>query len=716
MVKQSANNHKFKPPSSHNHHSLITNVLKSNQNKKSSEQKDSHQIAAKLTNRITLLPKNNSATNSSSLNSSTELATSGASGGGGKNGGNRTTLNKYQQQIVSTMRSNPLLVNNKLSIPPPHANDEARNQNHRILFGAPTNHQTYDTTNDSDLVFNAQTDNKLRTSVEIDHSGKQSKLDSNRQQDSLRPNSSPASSARSLPTLTTKSSGSQQSSSHISNRITATSKDDEEESGFTNYRSRRSLVSTARSVQDYPTNTEPPQQNKNKPNNMLPMQINQVPINAHSLSFNQHLCKSTNLIPYSQDSHHTQAIKWQPTTQAINTQNYLHHHNHNQQQIVGGNQVPIITADTGNTTRYTNNPHQFANGNNNSQKFNQFSDHHQQQQHQQQLYVLYCPTSFAIVPINSVDSGQQIYANAPPKPRRYQYYDSYQTHSIPHTVTSTAHSTSTSLPPPPVITVSDGNPLVCHPQQQQQPQPQMFNHHDYRQSLSHIHQQQMQQQQQQQRIKSLQPTHNISYMQLQNAHQNLSITNQDPLMNQAGQSMQYNGSYLHPQLPNIQPLTKSKSNLDAADLMKFRLDRLPFNQASRANTLHIQSNRQPIYCSQLDINHRFPDLAQQSTSYNYPQSSNLQRSKSVSHLVPEYDPNQTNHQQQQQQSQRDQTNNLFVESLSTSERKLPSVSSASTTNLNYVGLSGQQFEPNTRVYSQLNISQKNYLGKFSHSV
>lgn len=724
--KQTANQ-KCKPPSSH----TIGNALKSNQNKKAFEQvvqKDPHQIAAKIANKITLQAKSNSATNSAnSTRGGAELSTTNNS----KTNGNKTTLNKYQQQIVSTMRSNQLLVNNKLSIPPPHANDEARNQNHRILFGSSaTAIQTFDTKNSEQHISNPQiqhTNNssRFRTSVEVDHSKQVNKLETNyiiqrQQQDALGSNSSPASSARSLPTLTTKPLGSQPLSSHTNNNTTTTnntSKDDEEESGFPNYQSRRSLISTTRSVQDYSLNCE---QIQNKPNNMIPMQINQVPIGL-PLNYNQQpMYKSATLMPnYHQQQDPHKVKHWQHQQQVITTQNYLNSNNHHHQQLVGaGNQVPILTADTSNNnnplTRYTNNTnpqlHQFTStSNNNAQTFNQpFSDNQQQQQ----LYVLYCPTSIAIVPISSVDNGQQIYANAPPKPRRYQYYDSYQTtHSIPHlTTTSTTSSASAnSIQPPPVITVSNGNnpQLLRH-----QPQQLVFSHpNNFRQSLSHINQQvQHHHQQQQQRIKTLQPSYNTSYVQLPNAHQGLGLKAHDPSIDQTSQSMHYNGSYFKQQPPPRPTLIKSKSNLDAAELMKFKLDKSFYQQQSQTNTLHIQSNRQPIYCSQYDINHRFPDLATQHTPFNYVPQSNLQRSKSVSHLAPEYNSQIIN-----QSNQHRPTDTLLVESLPTYERKHPSVSSASTTNLNYIGLvqsESRQFEQPSRVLSQMNISQKNYLGKF----
>lgn len=728
-TKQSANRN-FKPPSSH----IISNPVRSNESEKAVEQvsqKDPHQISGKTaTSRITLQAKSNSIANSGNLTSGkTEKSSSSSK----TDGNNKTALNKYQQQIVSTMRSNHLLVNNKLSIPPPHANDEARNQTHRILFGSSANATLTFDTNNSEQQYTSKNpqqtrldaSNNLRqsrTNVEIDHSKRVNKLETNYvvQQDALRSNSSPASSARSLPTLNTKSSGSQPLSSHIINQTktdSSTSKDEEKESGFASYQSRRSLISATRSVQDYPSNCE---HSQNKPINMIPMQMNQVPMGLPLNYSQQQMYNSAIFSPSYQQQDPHQVKQWQQQQQqqqqTINTQNYLdinHYHHQPQQQLVGvGNQVPILTADSsGNNNPLTsypnNNPqlHQFTNNSNNTQKFNQtFSDNRQQQ-----LYVVYCPTSFAIVPVNSLDNGQQIYANAPPKPRRYQYYDSYQTtHPIPHLATSATNSTSaTSLQPAPVITVSNGNnpQLACH-----QPAQQLIfsNPNNNRQSLSHIHHNR---QQQQQRFNTLQADYNTSYMQMQNANQGSAIKSHDPLINQASQSIHHNVSYLEPQLSHRPPLTKSKSNLDTADLMRLKLDKSTIEQQSQANALHIQSNRRPIYCSQFDINHRFPDLIQRQAPLNSIPQSNLQRSKSVSHLVPECN----NSQMIGQQSQHCH-NNLFVESLPIPERKFVSVSSASTNNLNYIGIVRpeiRQFQPSARVLSQISIPQQHYLGKLS---
>lgn len=595
-------------------------------------------------------------------------------------------LNKYQQQIVSTMCSNQLLVNNKLSIPPPHANDEARNQNHRLLFGGA------DTSTKNNNQSSHDTDNRPSSSIRSSANKKADDMSNKiHEVTQLRSNSSPASSAVSLPAIPSKP-GSQY---HNSNKrsikgLNSNLLDVDDESGFFTYQSQRSLLTKATTNNQELTDGES-QNKKSQNNSMILVPTTQVPLGK--IDFNMVSPQQQYLYNYQTqpNPHHNQNHHQQLPQQSMNTQ---------QQQLVAGNQVPIISLDSMNHPHISNNNQQLLNHMTNTQHpqgLNQFNNH-------RQLYASYgAPLTNVTVSSNTLlpyvgahfDQEQQIYANAPPKPRRYQYYDPNQSMFSPALVaTQTQNLPSMSNNATILVKQPYSNQRILT--QQHQANHPIYTNASYLQA-PRLYQQQMVQGNHQQENNNLQEQHHR-------------------------QQLQINYPYIqHRHLGIPSTMTKSKSNLDARDLLRFKQSdrQLADSDVNRSNTLRPGNHQQLIYGSRYDGLNSYHNAplqlsAQQPVGMsNYIQNSNLQRSKSVSHLLADYNNYLTNC---------NQPHDLINDCRQTSTApKFISVSSASTNNLNFVGLvpvSGQQVSQVNqfvKVPSQLEISQPSHYNNNNHN-
>lgn len=666
----------------------------------------------------------------------------------------KTTLNKYQQQIVSTMRQNQhhLLLNaagshninntNKLSIPPPHANDEARNQSHRLLFGAPpasASQEQSDSVNRTSLVVGSSATlrpSKRHTTTRV---GDIIRLD-----DALasgdsttRASSSPASSAKSLPTTiiasSNKSSGSQEcnSNSNSSNKESKTNKEDEE-SGFSTYQSNRSLIANSHSITSTGDKSSKQQSSSNHSNMIIMQTQTQVSplISGPCINFNN---GNATLVPQKMMYGY---YPTQVSQQSMNTQ---------QHQLVGAsNQVPIMstldqTVATNNC--YTNNQsnllqqqQQINHHHHNHQPMrlsqnNHFNDlqHHQNQQ--PPFGSLY--SGSMTVPMQStqhhqpvasnldanVTGGQEIYANAPPKPRRYQYYDTTATFGQPRFAHHQLMLAPQMLPAKPatMITTTTTAALPTGNNANSFYQHQQYNRQNYPQ------QPQMPNQQPIYNISYLQVPNNLYQQQLQQHQPSARANNGALLMN----NNQYNG-FQHRPAPPLPPgqagwLTKSKSSLETCDLMRYKLNKsspIDTQQQAHSNASHCvpqlynQQQHQQIYGSRFDNSN---SQQQQQQQQHYPVSnhhqqshfaqSNLQRSKSVTQLVPDYEHQRATNQQAQQQR------DLLLADSRRTINGAKFLSSASTTNLNVAGLYNEQNQFANFSSQTQQLQQPQYHGK-----
>lgn len=531
-------------------------------------------------------------------------------------------LNKYQQQIASAMQTNKNLPSsatsagkqsgggtvssyshNRLSIPPPHANDEARNQNHRFLLGCPsTQSSDFNSTNDQ----MASIYDQGRVAPPI---SKHSATVTDHQSSLFYHNSaSPASSAQSLPVTKT---GIPQPTQNRS-RINAT---DDEESGFCTYRSRRAAMNVPPSANRFSNDVGKPE------NNMIFFQANQpspmgnlTNINANTLSLQQQQYQRQQQMFHQNNLLQSRLMQQQSMN---NTQQ--------QQQL---NQVPIsqgVMYNSNMKVQY----HQNAN---------------RQGDFRNPTYGSYGhlgPVPYPQVSLQQQHPPQplydgQIYANAPPKPRRYQYYDP----SLNFNRNSTGITKAPIYPPNPATQII-GPRVVATPgyQYSSQQVPQLYN---------------------QQR---------------------------NELINASGSHVPYGPQRQLPMLPPPSTLTKSKSSLDVADISRFKQDnmlrvqphcsKVPIygstrliNQIESSSTLQRNPNRQPTVES---------NLQQQ-------QSTNLQRSKSIGNLMPDYNAHGLNITQPNLApfSAANHHLPLVQQSNMLAYPKFLTVSSASTSNLNYM--------------------------------
>lgn len=549
-------------------------------------------------------------------NSSKELATAAGSQPTPANRGGKMILNKYQQQFVSAIQTNKnrLAVNknsaisnssyshNRLSIPPPHANDEARNQNHRLLFGCPRNQP-------SD--FNSTNDQMAST---YEQRSRAAATDTANQHPALfyHSSASPASSAQSLPVIKPRLLPAPQS------RL-RTDAADEEESGFSTYQSRRSLANNAPSANRVSSDSGRPDMFMQ--NSRFPFE-NSTRVGLHNLAPHQLHQQQQQQQMIHQNSLRSRITQHQSTN---NTQ---------QQQF---NQVPISQGVMYNSNSLMQ---QQMNSHQQQQNTNRLSDN------RNQIYGSY--GHLGPMPPSQITMQQQyrtqplydgqIYANAPPKPRRYQYYDpSFNINSQ----SAGPITTSQNYPPPhPTFSQQNSGPL------------------------------------------NRQFAFNGPTGQAQTYTQQ-----HGGLIN--GVQLPYRPQCQLPMLPAPSTLTKSKSSLDVADLSRFKRNGIQANEVLRVQP---QSSNVPIYGSTKFINQIEPSTMQSNPNYhpqitvNYHQQqqppTNLQRSKSIGNLLPDYNAHLA-----QRQLAPLSANHLHQQhSITSAYPKFLTVSSASTNNLNYVGL------------------------------
>lgn len=603
----------------------------------------------------------------------------------------KLTLNKFQHQLAATLRPNQHIVKNKLSIPPPHANGEARSHNHSLLFGNGGGSGA------SALDVNRSLfDPSKATNLEVNHSAPKTASTMNRvaqnkngkliEDHIIRLNTSPASSAKSLPAIASNS-GSQllKQSSNIIN-----SNKDDDESGFSTYQSRRSLLANI-SQQQQNSSIAPSSTGEQGATNMILVHANQMPIGAVNYCNN---FSNGNFTPHPQQY----VYNYHQANYPINNNNTQQQHQTNTHPSAASNQVPIIsTVNPSNNNHYTNNQHMHLP--------HMALTNHQPQLHRQAPNQSYNDHQilnlYRSYPSGSVDNNQQIYANAPPKPRRYQYYDTgANQHRVmmPQRVLPMATNSS-------IVTASMPNNHFVPNQQalytQQQVQPQMTQQYHRPQQLSLTNQ----------------PFSNLSYLSVPSLYQ----TNEElSRLNQRPQNVKDFNRIQHKQPEFLPPhtLVKSKSSLDAGDLMRLRQNKQLDSQTG-TNTLRFQYQQQPIYGARLDnFNMKLSQSQQQAGSSQMPIqfSSNLQRSKSVTHLLPEYG---ENHNQTSLANMSHLGNGCMQV---TTAPKFLSLSSNSTTNLNLTGVSSNRAPTLTnqnhssdlarhRSSHNLNSTQQ-YTGKF----
>lgn len=529
-----------------------------------------------------------------------------------------TTLNKYQQQIVSTLRSSQNLLNNKLSIPPPHATNEARNENHRILFGSISQQTPNQSETTSDLINRNVTDAANTSKVPSRNSNGPIQIaDYSLNETRMPPNLSPASSAKSLPNLALKSVGSQL------NKLNEC-ENDAKDSGFPTYRSRRSLLLNQPSQTNQPSPTSNISYELKSPSTQNMLQPNQQLMHSPSQPFS-HIHNVDNT---------TSMTRMQPM---FNTQT----------TSSNSNQVPIMLLDP---NRGYINATSMSTVGENHQKFDQHNNY------PHNVYNFYVPNRQSLTK-NFIDPGQQIYANAPPKPRRYQYYDQnqmpmnqmYQAHNVmPNQVNGQPNGSARYFPqfqmsPYPI---NSQHMIQAKPLNDQSNFGQIvYNQHNFATNNSQLFPHEIQK-------KNLQPNRpNYQH----SSHTQVS----DPM----------------------QPvLIRSKSSLEACELLRYKSEKqLYSNNDQPPNYLQ----RYPSYSQSHHPHLNYRDSVHHGIGSSF-NSNNLSRSKSVSHLAAR---------PSDQATQNDLENRYSL----TTDHKPMTVSSASTTNLNYIGLN-----PTNHLNSRIN--------------
>jgi len=491
----------------------------------------------------------------------------------------KMTVNKNQQRHVFAALQNINVANPRLSIPPPHANDEARNQRHKLLFDGTValSGQSYDA--DTRVALPPTDQRTSKTNSRLDELGNKS--------DIIRSNCSPASSAKSLPTLSVNSAPRSQS---IAN--------DDEESGFATYQSRRSLF-----LNDTISNDIKGKHQDKGTSNMILLHSNNTPTGTRSYNhaaINQ--TRSQDRQNFQVNPNYTNQFRSVPT-QITNTQ-----------QLLTSNQVPISSVEqVPNSNFFTSN--NFANQQISLSHFNN---------RQNQFYGMLGPSG-TLPHIFPSESDQQIYVNAPPKPRRYQFYDPTNHQSVHPGPVNPLSISSSSGPTNPVISVSHGDAKQFLHQQ-----PMTIHRLGYNQALQRppvpLH--------------SSQQHYGIPYQPYQ---QQKAVANPDEPL-ESSRLLQPSGVNSQQRPINLPyTLTKSKSSLEACDLVKFKLDKFNGENRVMQQRYNTMSTNQPpqvppppaylINCSRFNIMNQYPATIYppQPATAQIAQN-NLHRSRSVTHL------------------------------------------------------------------------------------
>lgn len=566
---------------------------------------------------------------------------------------------QHQQLLSSSLRPNTSnLATNKIPIPPPpHAHSEARGLNQAFLFG---NETTQPTMLSADHRLSLDT-NSAKTNASCSILKQElgtGKMRSDRLFEELnanRLNSSPASSAKSLPTIVPKS------GSQSSNPLTGANQDEEEESGFATYQSRRSAILKSQQHQQQLDFSRATGEDRN--NTMMYHQLANQHSNFHTtarphnttISHQMHNNQNRSNLAFNHMIQHNNNLASSVMMPQTNPRQYTQPH------MVSQNDQPA-TRDPFNNFRY----HSY---NQLSQPNNMiFSQNRESQQlqgtvpFQQTAYIDHrlAPQRVLNQQISS-DNGQQIYANAPPKPRRYQYYE--------------VMTSQTSVP---MGQVARFNMAMMN---QPPTMPSMQQHHPTttttirsipdQQTSYHQRQNVMPQLAYQPVIAGAPSLNNLSRLTLSNVNKDILTRLNQPLNNPSGMQPRQQVQDSVPGHHMGFPLVKSKSSLDAGDIMRFRQGPQVNSQQNPPN-LQLQP-KQPYYGYQnegsLHRNINQPNM--RPLSYDHQPSTiiggNLQRSKSVTHLLPEID------------------ESAYQSEAPISVQRMAPVSSASTNHLNHVG-------------------------------
>lgn len=549
------------------------------------------------------------------------------------------TFNKFHQQLVSTLRHNntqnhlatkPLSTNShKLSIPPPHANEEARSHNQALLFGRSVVEAV------TSLSVSHQPNKSSAINSNASHSESSPKKSSATSRlvgtDAARPTSATITEARddsqrissparsSIVTrlgsqlngnLRKNSLSSKETNSNLLNRT------EDEESGFSSYQSRRQPLNL-RSSNGQITSADVPQDPA----------IEQISLSTATNT------TASNMIPTPQSYWQSQnSAKSYPQNQPHLYQNQLQQRNaysqhyaqqqspmihsqifQNSQSIIPINQMPMLSPILRKNLEnqlYDPPTQQQQQARVNYLKQMQAQQHQPPMSMEQPIYGLHsAPPQVKPYTLLGGSDNQQIYANAPPKPRRYQFYNNIlESASYPMQVTRATNLSGTI----PTIRTNSGV------QQQNSPM------RPYEHVATGVNQPHMT---------------DIPVSFHQNLMDDMNYTSH--MSQNSSYTLRHNQQLQRQQQQeqlNFVQINKSKSSLESGDLAKFRQNRqLRIIPSARPQAWH------PTFGPMVgEINplsgpaHHTHDVASVSgLSNQWLDGSRLQRSKSVTHLLPD---------------------------------------------------------------------------------
>lgn len=569
----------------------------------------------------------------------------------------KLTLHECQQQppqrqcqLFNAINSNQIFASNKLPIPPPHVNDEARSINKAMLFGsgaALAQHQSFETNNTDASASSASSTMNRSNKLAFERRQNESRY-------ANRPNSSPASSAKSLPATAPKS------ESHPAKHSSAINKDDEE-SGFPTYQSRRSFLLNHH-LQQQQQQQQAPQEDASNDKKMMLAHMNMPPTQL------QGVATSRLYNPYLNGNLHQSQQQY-----LRNVQHQVPMQQQFNQQFQLNSRAPMPPPAPPPPPPLSYDRRYFPTGYNNLNlsAINSFNPNHYPSFQPLPPTSIHDSTNLSQVQrlqerYDIIDNCQQIYANAPPKPRRYQYYDLA---SIQGDGTQTASNPAGAALVKTIAPVQQNRSITY--QRQQMP---MNNHQAIAPMVSH--QQKLANNSSNLSCINVPPSlynkrEGLTKQSLQHDNAISYAQQQQYLQQQQSRHLQYP---YYPEVavngPTIYPMVKSKSSLDAGDLMRLRRNRL-----SNAVTNSQQNGQQPAFDYRSGGLIAAPqNLGAINSRHSFqPAPGGIQRSKSVTHLLPEFE-TQSSEPVYQDQDQH-------------AGYRLAPVSSASTNHLNLAGQS-----------------------------
>lgn len=565
------------------------------------------------------------------------------------------TFNKFQQQLVSTLRQNSVQshhasksscnISNKLSIPPPHANEEARSHNQALLFGRSVaesvtslsvNHQSNKSgAVDPDNLVHSNSASKRNSATSrliASNVVRPTSATTNARENESQRTCSPASSARSsiVTRLGSQLSGNLRkrcpNSAAIDNN-SLTTRTEDEESGFSDFQSRRrpleqTTTSNRLTGAEAPLVPSTEQISLSTATNTTSSNMISVPNNywqaqncASSYSDSlQHLYSSQ--VP-QREAYPQQTVQQQHQYPIIHPQIF-----HSSQCMMPTNQVPILSPVI---RKNLESPLYGSQHQQQQVRVNYFNPTQPQlpsMSLEQPIYGLHSVPSQvkSYMVAGGSEANQQIYANAPPKPRRYQFYNNMiESSNYPIQSTTRAPNAPVMIP---IVRSSTG----VHPEGLMKPRNQTST-----------------------------GTNRLSFNNLP-AHHNLDPSNDLNIVDSSqinyAPHMSSNGSYIlqhdhrlqrqqhQQQQLSFAHFNKSKSSLDSGDLAKLRQ-----NRQMRLPTVARPQAWVPPYGSKIGLStpistslHTGHNISEASVSpKQVPDGSRLQRSKSVTHLLPDYE-------------------------------------------------------------------------------